>query len=182
MTDGRIEIIGWDRFQHYKDRNPPWIKNYTELLADDGYLGLSGNRRAILHGLWLAYAMSHGRLADNSLSLSRRLSVKVTRRDLEALSHAGFIRLVASTPLANRSTDASAHALARGRGREETQDQEQDQNPATATASLNAPRANGSTPHPDHIGAAVDESLAAAMQAGTTSHQLHEPEEEDIPL
>ena len=54
MTDlGWIEIPNWDRFQHYRDRDPPWIKFYTELLHDPDYLALSGDQRAILHGLWL---------------------------------------------------------------------------------------------------------------------------------
>lgn len=114
-----IVIAGWDRFQHYKDRWPPWIKNYTELLADDDYLSLSGHRRSILHGLWLAYAMSHGRLTDDTASLSRRLSLRVTTADLEALNHAGFIHFSASTALAERSNGASPHALARGRGKAE---------------------------------------------------------------
>lgn len=116
-----IEIVGWDRFQHYKDRWPPWIKAYTDLLANDDYLRLSGHRRAVLHGLWLAYAMSHGKVTDNTAILSRRLSLKVTMRDLRALETAGFIALPsqkhpdpASSPLAKRSTNASPHALARG--------------------------------------------------------------------
>lgn len=117
MTPRSIEIVGWDHFQHYKDRWPPWIKNYTELLANDDYLALTGHRRAILHGLWLAYAMSHGRLAHDTLSISRRLSLRVTTADLEALNHAGFIRFVASTSLA-------PHALARGREETETEEQQ----------------------------------------------------------
>jgi hypothetical protein len=31
-----IKIVNWEEYQHYKDRNPPWIKLYTHLL--DSYL------------------------------------------------------------------------------------------------------------------------------------------------
>lgn len=102
-----IVIEDWRKFQHYKDRSPLWIKNYTELMHDDDYLGLTGNRRAILHGLWLEYATSRCRVADDTAVLSRRLALKVTRRDLEALNHAGFITFSASKPLAERYQDAS---------------------------------------------------------------------------
>jgi len=85
----------WDAFQHTdatkRGHNPRWIKNYTALLSDDNYLDLTPSRRAILHGLWLEYARSGRELRENTRSLSRRLQLKVTTRDLEALNHAGFI-------------------------------------------------------------------------------------------
>lgn len=100
---GYISIPNWkgrDGFQHYGDRSPIWIRMYTKLLSDDDWLALSGHRRAVLQGLWLAYAISGCHLRDNTASLSRRLALKVTRRDLEVLNHAGFIDIVASKTLA----------------------------------------------------------------------------------
>lgn len=105
---GQIHIRNWDKFQHYGDkRTPPWIKNYTELLSDEAYLTLTPNRRCLLHGLWLAYARSRRELSENTAIISSRLNMKVTRRDLKALSDAGFITLSASTPLASRYQNAS---------------------------------------------------------------------------
>lgn len=77
---------------------PPWIKNLTRLLSDEAYLGLTPNRRALLHGLWLEYARTRRQLPGNTASLSRRLAMKVTSRDLEALNHAGFLTFSASKP------------------------------------------------------------------------------------
>jgi hypothetical protein len=94
-------------FQHYRDRVPRWIKNYTELMSDDAYIGLTGHRRGILHGLWLEYASSRCRLAVDTASLSRRLALRVTMKDLEALNHAGFLEFSASAPLAQPEHDAS---------------------------------------------------------------------------
>jgi hypothetical protein len=135
-----IEIANWDRFQHYKDRNPPWIKNYTELLHNPNYLGLSARHRGILHGLWLLYAASHRKLPASTSLINQALGMPtewearqlarerrehgelmvsewrvegelmvssgrvhgespVRMRDLKRLEHAGFIRLVAITPL-----------------------------------------------------------------------------------
>lgn len=42
-----ISIRNWEKYQHYKDRNPPWIKCYTHLLDDDDFLDLSMAERAL---------------------------------------------------------------------------------------------------------------------------------------
>lgn len=95
-----IVIPRWDEFQHYKGREPKWIKCYTRLLHDDAYLGLTANQRAVLHGLWMLYAKSGRNITENTSKLSRKLGLRVTKRTLDALSRAGFIHFSASTPLA----------------------------------------------------------------------------------
>jgi hypothetical protein len=101
MSDERwIVVRNWERFQHYGDRSPLWIKNYVALLTDDDYLALPEGARAVLHGLWLAYASSDGRLRLDTRSLSRRLALRVTTAQLKRLNDAGFIAVVASKPLA----------------------------------------------------------------------------------
>ena len=117
MADGGdlyIWIPNWDGpggFQHYKSRDPIWIKNYTRLLSHDAYCALTLTQRGLLHGIWLEYASSPPafredtassarRLRGDTLTLTRRLGQKVSRRDIEALNHAGFIELIASTLLA----------------------------------------------------------------------------------
>ena len=102
-----IVIPKWEDFQHYKDRDPIWVKSYTRLLDDDDYLGLAPGTRAVLHGLWLAYARSDCQLRADTRSLSSRLALRVTSQQLKALKQAGFIRLVASKPLAQRYQAAS---------------------------------------------------------------------------
>jgi hypothetical protein len=95
-----LVVTRWEDFQHYKNRAPLWIKNYTRLLHDDTYLALTGHRRAVLHGLWLAYASSSTRLHFDPKSLSSRLNLRVTSSDLKALRKAGYITVSASAPLA----------------------------------------------------------------------------------
>lgn len=115
-----ISIPNWTGkrgFQHYKDRNPPWIKVYTELLSNDDYLELTGDQRAILHGLWLEYARSTCRLPADTRSLTRRLNLRVTSAQLKRLENAGFIDLVASKLQAEGYADARA---SRARGETET--------------------------------------------------------------
>lgn len=103
-----IVIPGWEKFQHYKDRDPKWIKLYNSLLHSDDYLGLSGHRRAILHGLWMAYASSGCELRMDPRSLSRRLQLKVTSQDLEALVTGGWMEM-ADAPSKTMNTWASRY-------------------------------------------------------------------------
>src|SRR5262245_45051314 len=60
------------------------------------------------------YASSRARIPLDTRSISRRLNQRVTLRQLETLSHAGFIRLSASkpasTPLATRARTREAEA------------------------------------------------------------------------
>ena len=100
-----IEVRNWNKFQHYKDRNPPWVKNYIKLLHDENYLSLPPGTRAILHGLWLEYAASEQKIPLSTRIISARLRCKVTIRQLEALNHAGFIRFRASTTRARGETE-----------------------------------------------------------------------------
>lgn len=86
-----IVVKHWRRFQHYTGRNPPWIKNQTELLHNHNYLELPGEARAILHGLWLEYASASCQLRLSTRSLTRRLNLRVTRQQLDRLVHKGFI-------------------------------------------------------------------------------------------
>lgn len=99
-----IWINDWDEHQSMQKKRgvpwtPPWIKNHTRLLHSDAYLGLSGNRRAILHGLWLEFASSRCRVAVDPVSISRRLSLRVTVADLESLNDAGWITFCSGTVL-----------------------------------------------------------------------------------
>ena len=86
-----IVVRNWQRFQHYKDRDPYFIKLYTELQHDENWLRLSGHQRAVLVGIWLEYASSRCQLPLDTASLTRRLALRVSSRTLEALNHAGWI-------------------------------------------------------------------------------------------
>lgn len=48
-----IRIRNWDRFQHYKKRNPPWIRLYRDLIDQPEYRDLSDSAFRLLVELWL---------------------------------------------------------------------------------------------------------------------------------
>ncbi len=105
-----VVVRNWNRFQHYTDRTPPWIKLYTaELLHDPDWERLSAGSRGTLVTIWCEYALHKGRLPLEVVRKSLGRSYKVAF--VEALVHAGYIDVVASKPL--------ALARARVRSREE---------------------------------------------------------------
>jgi len=92
-----IVVRNWRRFQHYKDRDPPWIKLYTELNSDPNWLGLSLSERGLLVTIWVEFARSRGQVPINSPQL---LGNYARTSHFRSLSDAGFIAIVASKPLA----------------------------------------------------------------------------------
>lgn len=109
---GYITVVNWEKFQHYKDREPRWIKLYRALLDNDQYLGLSGTDRAVLHGIWMLTArVGNGRASAELGLLRRQLNLRV--RSLDPLIHAGFIEIRASKALAERYHNATPEGLLR---------------------------------------------------------------------
>ena len=101
MSEPRwIEIPRWAKFQHYRDRDAPWIKVYRRLLHDPDWLRLSAGERALLLCVWLEYASSNGSVPLAPGWCRARFNLRTTWAQLERLRDAGFIEFSASRPLA----------------------------------------------------------------------------------
>lgn len=98
MAEAWITIPNWDKFQHYKDRTPAWIKLYVELRDKDEWCRLTLAQRGLLVSIWIEYGASRGILRASDIP--RKILQKFPRKSLDALNHAGFIVLSASKPLA----------------------------------------------------------------------------------
>ena len=48
-----MRVKNWQDFQHFKDRRPPWIKLYREILDDPDWHSLSGDDAKTLIMIWL---------------------------------------------------------------------------------------------------------------------------------
>lgn len=99
MTNMWIVVPHWDRFQHYKDRVPPWIKLYTaELAHNPEYARLTAAQRGLLMTCWIEYALSMGQASvEHTMST---LGAGQKHAYLKPLVDAGFVELSASKPLA----------------------------------------------------------------------------------
>src|SRR5574340_1175559 len=108
-----LRIKNFERFQHYRDRNPPWIKLYTQLLDDRDFLALSDAARGQLVLLWLLAARMGNPLPDDARLLAGKIGSS-GRLQLEELVAAGWlIREDASTTLAPGAADDASKMLAK---------------------------------------------------------------------
>jgi hypothetical protein len=80
-----IRIRNWERFQHYKNRRPPWIKLYRGLLDDPDFHELSGDACKILVMCWLI-ASEDDELAGNLPSI-RTLAFRMRLRKERLLKY-----------------------------------------------------------------------------------------------
>lgn len=94
----------WDKFQHYKDRNPPWIKLHRDLLNNKEFMRLPLASKALAPLLWLLASESVDGSFDadiDELEFRLRLSKDDISKGLKPLIDNGFF-LDASTMLAPR--------------------------------------------------------------------------------
>ncbi len=84
-------IKGWAKFQHFKDRRPPWIKLYREILEDPDWHDLDGDTAKVLVALWLLASEDEdqeGKLPDSRrLAFRLRMSETKVTQALSKLSH-----------------------------------------------------------------------------------------------
>jgi hypothetical protein len=119
-----LRIPRWRDFQHYKDRNAPWIKAYRELLLDDEWHELSDPSKGHLFGLWLLAASYEGKIPFKPNWISRQIgaTVAINWREL-ASSKWVALNEAASAVLAESYQDASLRALAREEGEGEGEEE-----------------------------------------------------------
>jgi len=92
----------WDKFQHYKDRCPPWIKLHREILNDRLFASLPIASKAIAPLLWLLASESKDGAFDaasDELAFRLHIASKDIELGLKPLIDKGFF-VDASTMLA----------------------------------------------------------------------------------
>jgi hypothetical protein len=98
----------WKLFQHYKDRNPPWIKLHRDLLIDKTFMRLPLASKALAPLLWLLASESINGVFDadfDELEFRLRIKEKDLKEGLKPLIENGFF-IDASTMLSPSLQDA----------------------------------------------------------------------------
>jgi hypothetical protein len=70
----KLRIKNWAKFQHFKDRRPPWVKLYRDILDDREWHRLNPSAAKVLVMLWLIASESDGYLPDSE-ELAFRLRI-----------------------------------------------------------------------------------------------------------
>jgi hypothetical protein len=73
-----IAVITWERFQHYKDRNPPWIKLYGDMLTSEPWVLGTDTSRLVQVAITLLAARY-----QNATPYNFELIKKVTHFDFD---------------------------------------------------------------------------------------------------
>ena len=83
-----IRIKNWAKFQHFKDRRPPWVKLYRDLLDDREWHKLDGDSAKMLVSMWLIGSENNGELPElEELAFRLRLDEKLVQKCLGRLGH-----------------------------------------------------------------------------------------------
>lgn len=125
-----FSVRNFDQFQHYKDRSPPWIKLYHDILDNYEFACLQDASKLHLIMIWLLATRNNNKLPCNPVWLASRINA-TGKVDLEPLFAAGFIEIIEvnqSLPLkeqgaskvpAGRKQSATGHARLEEERREE---------------------------------------------------------------
>lgn len=105
-----LRIKNWDKFQHYRDRDPPWIKLHRELLEDYEFQRLQDASKLHLILIWLFASHHHGRIPNDAEFIHKRIGT-ASPPDLNYLISKGFLLLEHpdSKMLAECSSDKEAY-------------------------------------------------------------------------
>lgn len=87
---GYFSVKDFERHQHYKDRRPPWIKLYNDLLSDYEFCKLPDASKMHLVAIWLLASRYENRVPDDIEWLAGQISA-TEKIDLKVLVDAGFI-------------------------------------------------------------------------------------------
>jgi hypothetical protein len=98
------EIKGWKKFQHFKDRRPPWIKLYRDLLDDPDWHALDGADAKALVMLWLIASEDDGNIpCTRKIAFRLRITETKAEQLLTRLSH--WLIQDDITPISDRYQD-----------------------------------------------------------------------------
>lgn len=102
MTQYRIK--GWNKFQHFKDRRPPWVKLYRDLLDDMDWHELDGDSAKTLISLWLIASENEGQLPPmRKLAFRLRMTEKALSAVISQLDH--WLEVDDNEPISARYQD-----------------------------------------------------------------------------
>lgn len=112
-----VYVKNWEEFQHYKDRNPPWIKLHRSLLDDYEFCSLPDHAKGQLMLIWVFASQNGGKIPEDAKFIERKLGLS-GKCDLDLLIRSGFLipEQGASDMLATcKQGDSAVIALARSR-------------------------------------------------------------------
>lgn len=135
----RIRPRNWERFQHYKDRRPPWIKLHHTLVDDKEFHSLKGEDGKYLVLIWLIASEDFGNLPPTE-DLAWRLRLPIPQLEQLLARLNPWLSFDASKPLAEPEQVATPET--------ETEAEAKSEKEGEAGASAPPPRPIAKTSNP----------------------------------
>lgn len=115
-----LEVKNWDKFQHYKDRSPPWIKVHRELLDDYEFTRLQDASKLHLILIWVLASQLDNRIPNDPAWIAKKigateiinLNILIAKNFLSVVQDASKPQTSASNVLAKCSPETEAEAEA----------------------------------------------------------------------
>lgn len=89
----KYRVKNWRQFQHYKDRNPPWIKLHFSMLASSDWVMLDDASRVLAIACMLIASRNDGEIdgSEAGLGYLQRVAYLNKKPNLSALISCGFL-------------------------------------------------------------------------------------------
>lgn len=91
MPQKFLSIKNFEKYQHYKHRNPPWIKLYNSLLDDYGFSKLPTGTKYLYLGLLILCSRHDNRVPNDCTWIARALHMDPSEIDLSPLYRSGLL-------------------------------------------------------------------------------------------
>jgi len=112
MSPTHFKVRNWEQFQHYKDRNPPWIKLHFALLASEDWVTLDDASKLLAVVCMLIASRNQG-LVPNNPAYLKRVAYLDKLPKLKPLIDSGFLQTPQADASAMQAQDSAAQADAR---------------------------------------------------------------------
>ena len=121
-----LQVTNWEEYQHYKDRNPPWIKLHNQLLDNFEFTTMPDESKAHLLAIWMLASRTNNKIPYDAQWISSKICA-TSELNITLLIERGFLAEIpeskglqeddgsCSKVLAGRKQNA---CLERGRDRE----------------------------------------------------------------
>jgi len=160
-------IKNWDHFQHYRDRNPPWIKLHFKILSSSDWVTLDDASRVLAIACMLIASHNKGIIDGSEVGLAylKRVAYLNKPPNLKPLISCGFLTLLAdaSTLQANDTQETETYKE-RHIVKEEISDPISDQRPETRAANTEKKKSQSKTAIPP------DFTISEAVKVWATEH------------
>ena len=106
-TEGYLSVVNWKKFQHYKNRTPPWLKLHRDLLNNYQFRDLPDASKAHLMLIWLLASQLDNLIPDDAEWIRERINCN-DKVDLKVLIKHRFLAQVEVSASIEREAELKA--------------------------------------------------------------------------